>query len=268
MSAYLQTDIDFLGDTDQQILVSYHPPMNRLRSTAILIAPPIGSEYLRTHWALRRLANQFARAGFPVMRVDYRGQGDSAMNVEDIHALQVWHDDLALASERLKAQSQCEQVVIFGLRFGATLAMQAASQLAGLSHLVCLDPVLKGADYLHQLRRMHSQMIDLWPRPISTINDSNREEILGSVYSKKLLQEIAQWDYAKYFDRLAEIDIDIFSSDPSVQIYDGVPRVKVTQISDAADWGDLRRLEIAWLPHESLRAVAKFMVDDCTGSRS
>ena len=42
-----------------------HPPLRAPRTTAVVLVPPVGPEYLHSHRAVRHLARQLARAGYP-----------------------------------------------------------------------------------------------------------------------------------------------------------------------------------------------------------
>src|SRR5476651_2484753 len=55
-----------------------HIPPARLNSdTTVLVCPPLGCEALRSHRSLRALADDLATAGYPTLRFDYPGTGDS-----------------------------------------------------------------------------------------------------------------------------------------------------------------------------------------------
>ena len=69
----------YFGSSAEPLFGAYHPPGNQVgRNLAVLICPPLGREYLRAHWALRRLADQISRDGGHVLRFDYFATGDSA----------------------------------------------------------------------------------------------------------------------------------------------------------------------------------------------
>jgi alpha-beta hydrolase superfamily lysophospholipase len=54
-----------------------HPPLAAPRTTAVVLVPPLGPEYLHSHRAVRHLARRLARSGYPVVRYDHPGYGDA-----------------------------------------------------------------------------------------------------------------------------------------------------------------------------------------------
>lgn len=241
-------NVQFIGVPSHQLLCTFHPAIGRWRSPGVVLAPPIGTEYLRSHWAFRRLASQLTRAGFPVMRVDYRGTGDSSQNAADIHDLRIWQEDLCTAADALRKQSGCERLALVGLRLGAAIAIQAAQHIENLQQIIAWEPILDGQRYLECLRRMQTRMLDLWNTPVQSIHTATHEEILGTVYSKGLLQQIAA------------IRIDPATlHGPSIDLVSDTSRTTNTMDeivdNEAARWDDLRFLEIAWLPKRCLKQI-------------
>jgi len=140
------------GTSDRQLLGIYYPPEgDAVRDAAVLVCGPGPQEYMRTHWALRKLAAQLARRGFPVMRFDYFGTGDSAgETVEGRPSL--WVEDVSAAARELLDVSGAYAVSAVGLRLGASLAAMASSGGLELEDLVLWEPVVRGATYVDELR--------------------------------------------------------------------------------------------------------------------
>src|SRR3954447_11756882 len=85
----------------------------------VLICPPLGHEQVHAHRRLRHLADALAEAGFPVVRFDYHGTGDSAGSDEDPERFPTWlantRDALGWMTHRLG----CQRLSLVGLRLGA-----------------------------------------------------------------------------------------------------------------------------------------------------
>ena len=64
-----------------------------------VICPPLFNEYMRTQLALRELAISLAERGQHVLRLDYRGTGDSFGDLGEV-AISDWVEDIALAIAR------------------------------------------------------------------------------------------------------------------------------------------------------------------------
>lgn len=237
----------FFGDSNHPLFGIYHPARARgVHLPAVLLCPPIGHEYLRTHWAMRMLASRLVRQGYPVLRFDYLGMGDSAGTLSDVECLQVWIDNVVTAARDLKDESAKDALAIVGLRFGASIASLAVAQGLQVERTVLWEPTWSGETYLADLRTMHATMLDLWVCPMATENNADREEILGSMYPRSLLGDIQQFDLATA--------IDWMNSPPTVVEPVGPLRLgpsRLKSYTEPADWTDLRAIEIAWLPSTS-----------------
>lgn len=142
----------FFGSSIQPLYGVYHPQKaKQMRQEAILLCPPFGQEYMRSHRAYRQLAMLLTKQGFPVMRFDYRGTGDSSGNVEDA-TLEGWLDDIGAAIEELKETAGVEKIHIVGLRLGALLASAASAKKLTNGKLVLWDPVISGNAYDAELQ--------------------------------------------------------------------------------------------------------------------
>ncbi len=146
----------YFGDTDKPLLGVYHPPAAAEdRRAAVLLCYPLGHEYVRCHRTFRRFADTLARAGYHVLRFDYRGTGDSGGAFADSDAGQ-WQEDIHTAADELLAMSAATEINLVGLRLGASLAAHAVADGLDVAHLVLWDPVLSGADFLEGLADMHA----------------------------------------------------------------------------------------------------------------
>src|SRR5256885_16809807 len=63
------------------------------REGSVVLCYPYGRDYVSAFRAYRTLALRLARAGFHVLRFDYRGTGDSAGDIGDA-PLQQWMEDI------------------------------------------------------------------------------------------------------------------------------------------------------------------------------
>jgi len=166
----------FFGPAERQLYGCYHPATGTARGSAVLVCQPLGHEYIQFHRALQQLATLLAGAGFPVLRFDFRGCGDSACNLED-GGPDAWQEDIAGAIEELKRRTGRSRIVLAGLRLGGTLASIVASNRNDVEEVVLWDPVLSGRGYLDELTRSHEKMLryaHVQPRP-----QEMRHEILG-----------------------------------------------------------------------------------------
>ena len=144
----------FFGSQHAPIFGLYHESAaGQTRRSGVVICPPLGEEIFPAHRVLRVLATQLARLGFPVLRFDYPGCGDSWGDDLDVTVPKCL-DSLSKAVGRVREQSGCERVVVIGMRFGGTIAGLSAAASPRLFHeCVMWDPVLDGGAYVKHLRR-------------------------------------------------------------------------------------------------------------------
>ena len=122
---------------------------------AVLLCPGVNRDALNAHHPLRLLADELLALGYPVMRFDYPGTGDSC-DVEGLggapgEAWTAWQQSLHLAADWLRHASGARRLVFCGLRVGATLATLVAARRDDVAGLVLLAPVLRGHSYIRQL---------------------------------------------------------------------------------------------------------------------
>ncbi|MEM7392199.1 MAG: alpha/beta hydrolase, partial [Verrucomicrobiota bacterium] len=109
----------YFGPPPNQLFGCYHQPETTAeRDCAIVLCYPVAPEYARTHRAVRHLAIRLSKAGFPVLRFDYSGNGDSGGESDKVE-LGHWLNDLSTAIDEVRRQSGRRRICIIGLRLGA-----------------------------------------------------------------------------------------------------------------------------------------------------
>src|SRR4029077_6329596 len=83
-------DAFWFGPPDRRAFGWYHAPLGAPRDMAVVLCPSLGHESVCTHRAYRPLAEQLATLGFPVLRFDYHGTGDSAGTDRDGDRVPDW----------------------------------------------------------------------------------------------------------------------------------------------------------------------------------
>jgi len=256
----------FFGHPESPLFAVSHSPRGNASPgpvRAAIICPPIGQEYNRTHWTLRLLANQVARKGVHVLRLDYHGIGDSAQSVDQIANLNCWQRNVEQAIDHTKKQTGAATVMLIGVRFGGLLAAQVAAKRPDVNGIVLWEPVLNGKAYIDSLRKMHATMLDFWVCKMKTPNDNQLEEILGSQYQRRLLNEIeaAEFDLRDVIQPQLIADLAEKANSYSHPI-DG--NQFVIKDSRPETWCEMNDLESAWLRPRTLREIAK-KIDDMFG---
>ena len=162
----------YFGPTETQILGVFHPSTDRVsKSQGILLCYPGPQEYMRIHWAMRRLAGMLSQRGFPTLRFDYYGTGDSAGET-NAGTPSNWQQNIVLACEELVNLTQVREVSIVGYRLGAALAAQAVHAGLKVKSLALWDPVVSGSEYLSELTAQNEleRAWNLCPGPRSALH--------------------------------------------------------------------------------------------------
>ena len=124
-----------------------HPANGR---TAVLMLSPWGYEALCFRRAWRMLGDSLAAAGFPALRFDYPGTGDSLGEAGAISSLETLKTAVRRAAESLRGLTRARKLVLVGQGLGATLAAELAAELDAAG-VALLAPVVRGRDYLREL---------------------------------------------------------------------------------------------------------------------
>ena len=165
MKALQQVVPFYFGTQGRELFGCFHEPARKgMRRCSILICQPVGHEYINSHRALRQLAARLAEAGFPVLRFDYYGCGDSCGEAVQ-GSIARWLDDISAAIAAIRARTGFIPVYVVGLRLGATLAAMSGIQQDNLAGLVLWDPVVNGKNYWHELLSLQKEMLRFRPKP-------------------------------------------------------------------------------------------------------
>ena len=125
------------------------PADQRHRATGILICLPPGRDGRCTFRPLKTLAETLCDLGFPVLRFELLGQGDSRDLPADANAWEAWQTGIASAVETLKREGRVERVAGLGFRLSASLLATAP---VGFDALALLAPVVSGRGYVRELK--------------------------------------------------------------------------------------------------------------------
>jgi pimeloyl-ACP methyl ester carboxylesterase len=161
------------------------------RDVGIVICYPFGGEYVRSHRACRHLAVGLARAGFPVLRFDYRGTGDSSGEASD-STMADWRADIDCAIDTLRDRTGVDSICLAGLRLGATMAYEVAADHRNVDALVLWEPIVRGEAYLEDLRSQHQELLWRYFAIPSHLVDRSENELLGFPLELRLRHELEQ----------------------------------------------------------------------------
>lgn len=247
----------YFGPAAQFLFGMLHRPAGAQRRTGILICPSWGMEYQRGYRGLRQLAQTLARSGFPVLRFDYSGTGDSGGDSRLIR-LDSWIEDLQLAARELRTIAGTENLCLLGLRFGVLLAQEAFAVGGIPAQTVALwDSPPNGEVFVNNLQHLDQTLNEKrrhQRRRGWQLTAPGRDELLGHDLPQALADDIA---------RLPGLRSNL----PGRVIFvsrDRTPpdRVESIRLPDAGHWGDIERLGSPWLPVASFRMVAERLANE------
>ena len=250
----------FFRDSRGALFGSYHPPTAAVRPTAVVLCPPYGHEYVQSHRAFRLLAERLAEAGFPAMRFDYRGTGDSAGDAAELADLDLWREDVRAATEMCRARSGRQRVCALGLRLGGSLAALEAGRGGAFDALVLWDPIVTGRDYLAELAQLEQQFRQSLPGASGRIA-GQPDDVLGFPYPATLRDQLAALDLttARVEGTRAALVIHTVheQSAPPPTLALGVERLDTVSVSDPRIW--MEDADKALIPQEALGAVVDWL---------
>lgn len=236
----------------------YHPASAEVaRDCGVVLCHPTGHEYIRCHRGLRELAVRLARAGFPVVRFDYAGSGDSTGETTDVR-LADWAADVRHAVAYLRACSLAPTTCVAGLRLGANLALEAARELGDVDFLALWQPVVSGSEYLAEIRAQHAALA----REVGEA-ESDSGEVLGFRYSREMLGDIERVDLRAVADEVCEraILIDNTESGPAADVREHA--ASLAEVLDTAHVPEPRFWDAepyeAVMPHRTAQEIMRWL---------
>ena len=156
----------------------------------VVMCAAMGYEALCAHQSWRVLADKLAAAGLPTLRFDYPGAGDSLDDVNDLTPYDSWRRSIKEATAWMREMLGVQEIVLIGLRIGATLAAEAG----GASHLVQLAPVVKGSAYFRELRILSRMLAERKSGPRDRGAIENEINLEGFATNASLLSAIKNID--------------------------------------------------------------------------
>lgn len=143
----------FLQGRHGRLFAIYHPPAIDECRGAIVHVPAFAEEMNKSRHMVTKQAKSFAALGYGTLVFDYYGTGDSEGEFSQA-SWEIWQHDLVQAIEWCRAHVS-QQVVLWGLRFGALLAASVASQAdLSIKQLLLWQPVSSGEQYMTQFLRL------------------------------------------------------------------------------------------------------------------
>ncbi|HNY66030.1 MAG TPA: alpha/beta hydrolase [Deltaproteobacteria bacterium] len=143
----------FSGSLGRRLLgVLYRPDSPVPGGTGIVYCHPFTEEHNMSHTAMVKVCRALSGIGYPVLRFDMSGCGDSEGELTEVE-IPSWMEDLDAAVEALRAETGARHAALLGLRLGGGLALLRAQEDPAVPFLVLWEPVLDFALYIRQFMR-------------------------------------------------------------------------------------------------------------------
>jgi pimeloyl-ACP methyl ester carboxylesterase len=259
----------YFGSGDAALYGCYHAPATSSPlDCGVLLCNPHGHEHIQFHRSMRRLAALLAQEGFPALRFDFSGCGDSAGDHGN-WSLEGWSENVGAAAGYLRERSDASRICVIGLRLGGALAALAGRGQRTFDGMVLWDPVVRGRDYLDEILSMHADML----RQAHVVPDlQDREmEILGFPMPGGFRAELERLDLLSVAAPAAE-RILVVESHPSPrekllrQCFEdrGAGEVQYRQFSNPHLWAWLEDFGRVHVPLEILQEVVAWVSKKCS----
>jgi pimeloyl-ACP methyl ester carboxylesterase len=248
------------------LLLSMHRAQRlRARSAAVLLCNPFGEEAARAHRTYRVLATRLRQAGYPTLRFDYAGTGDSSGDSAGF-GIEHWLDDIVACADELRRESGATRVVLLGLRLGATLAALASTRRAlRPRHLLLWDPVVDGAGYLRELGAAHRAYMRAemgengWTDRLPVEPASAPTEALGSPIPPALAAQLAAIDLGQELPQADHLTVLGGRHAASLarlrERLPSTPALRWLEATDSAVWNSDAALNAAVVPADEIGAL-------------
>ncbi|TNC15793.1 alpha/beta hydrolase [Methylobacterium terricola] len=160
------------------------------RRRGVLLCGTFGFEQWCAYRSWRELAGMIAGAGCAALRFDYPGQGDSRdpAGPEIPAALETIRAGVAF----LREQAGAEEIVVVGLRLGATLAALSGAEI---DRLVMLAPFPTGKAYRREMA-MQARLIDVMPDRTPMPQEPDSLMVGSFLLGPRTLADLARLDLA------------------------------------------------------------------------
>ncbi|HUN43588.1 MAG TPA: alpha/beta hydrolase [Acetobacteraceae bacterium] len=162
----------------------------------VLICSTMGDEALNVYRPLVHLADRFAAADVPTLRLEYYGTGDSGGEDGEPCRFRTWLNNIAAGVRWLRANCGVGPVTLVGVRLGAALAARAACDIDDIASLVLLAPVASGRRFLREMVLRANAIAEIW-QVASHIEDGGWFEAHGLRVDRSTRDELERLDVAK-----------------------------------------------------------------------
>lgn len=262
----------YISGQDESFFVTLHDAHGPRRDVAIVLCPPFGWEDMCSYRGRLEWASSLAAEGFPVLRIDFPGSGDSPGGPRDRERLQAWTDAVGASARWLSSAYAPRRILAIGIGLGGAIAYRAFALGAPIDDLVLWGVSSRGRRHVRELRAFsymeHPRGAETQAPAPSTVEDSDDGSLViaGYVMSDDTQRELDELDLAELkcerlqSARVLMLERDGFAVDARLRtsIEDGGADV---QVSSGDGYGAMMMAELphAVSAHEVFDKVAAWL---------
>jgi exosortase A-associated hydrolase 2 len=172
------------------------------QSRGIVFCHPFAEEKTISHRVVNNFARRLCRQGYPVLRFDYRGCGDSEGDFEQA-TLKTRLADIGKAIDIFFQHTQTVHLSLFGLRLGATLAALTAAGDSRVDSLVLWEPIVDVGKYFDQFLRMQVVAESTWSGKVA----KTRKDLLQELTKGNCVDILSFYLSPQCFEEFTRLDV-------------------------------------------------------------
>ena len=142
----------YLATVPDPVFAVFHPAATGPSATAVILCSPWGWDDVASYRARRTWAEQLAAGGYPTLRFDFPGSGDSGGSADDPGRVEAAAGAVAAAADWLRAETGCSRVAAIGLGLGGLLAAKGIAEGAAIDDLALWAVPDRGRSFVRQER--------------------------------------------------------------------------------------------------------------------
>ena len=187
----------FFSSQERRLFGVLHVPDGGAgRGLGVAFCPAFAEEHKQGYRIFVELARRLTAEGFPCLRFDYGGTGDSEGDFASF-TLGSAVGDIRAAAAFLRERAGVGRIALMGLRLGASLAWRAAEEDADADLLALWQPIVDGKlFYRLNIRRMlvRQMMTDGKARGERATADAGTIDLDGFLASRAMCEELKELD--------------------------------------------------------------------------
>ena len=207
----------YINCRNRNIFTVLHTPENKTNKKGILFIHPYAEEKQRIDRIIVHFARILCTKGYSVMRFDFYGCGDSEGNFEEL-TFESQISDIQSISNIFIRDTGIEEISLFGVRLGASIALQYSEIDKNIANLILWSPIINGAGYAGTLFRNKIFASFTENKKIS------KEQILDKLHSDGRVDIDGYYFTKNFYDFLYHLDV--LSNIPS---YNGRAFIGITK---------------------------------------